>query len=143
MPADPASPTRYLALDPGARRTGLAIGDDLTGQAGPIGVIESPDHQTLLRHLRRIIDEHGPDALVVGIPYNADGTAGPAAERTRSLAAYLHQHTGLPVHHADERLTSYAADDAMRQSGYTHKQKKQRRDALAAAAILRDFLARQ
>ena len=142
MPASatPRSPRRYLALDPGGKRTGLAVGDDLTHQAGPVGVIDSPDRPTLLRHLRRVIDEHGPDALVIGIPYGAEGDAGPAAKQALELADFLERETALPVHRVDERLTSYAADDAMRQSGYTHRQKKQRRDALAAAAILRDFL---
>lgn len=132
---------RYLAIDPGGKRTGLAVGDDLTGQAGPVGMIEAGDEATLLRELEKAIEEHGPDALVVGVPYNIDGTAGPAAQEAIALAERIGQQTGLPVHRVDERLTSFAADEAMRQSGYTHKQKKQRRDALAAAAILRDFLA--
>lgn len=131
---------RYLAIDYGGRRTGLAVGDDLTKQAGPVGMIETADNATLLRELRQAIDDYGPDALVIGVPYNMDGTAGPAAKKVEALAMLLEQATGLQVHRMDERLTSYEADQRMRQSGLTHGQKKQRRDALAAAAILRDFL---
>jgi putative Holliday junction resolvase len=69
-----------------------------------------------------------------------DGSEGPAAKKARALAMMLHQHTGLQVHTFDERLTSYEADQRMSQSGLTRKQKKQRRDAIAAAAILSDFL---
>lgn len=132
---------RYLAIDLGSKRTGLAVGDDLTGQAGPVGVIETSDHATLLRQLKVAIDEHGPDELVVGIPLNMDDTVGPAARKAQALAMLLQQHTGLRVHCVDERLTTFEADDLMKQSGLTHKQKKARRDAIAAAAILRDFLA--
>jgi putative Holliday junction resolvase len=132
---------RYLAIDLGGKRTGLAVGDDLTGQAGPVGVIETSDHATLLRQLKVAIDEHGPDALVIGIPLNMDGTVGPAAKKAQALAILLEQSTGMKVHGFDERLTTFEADDLMKQSGLTHKQKKARRDAIAAAAILRDFLA--
>ncbi len=134
------APMRYLAIDPGTRRTGLAVGDDQTGQAGPVGMIDTADPATLLREIRSAIDRHGPDELVIGIPLNMDDTAGPAAKKARALAMLLEQHTGLKVHCHDERLTSYAADELMKQSGLTHKQKKARRDAIAAAAILRDFL---
>ncbi|MEX2673140.1 MAG: Holliday junction resolvase RuvX [Phycisphaeraceae bacterium] len=148
-PSPPPPPTppgvyphrRYLAIDPGGKRTGLAVGDDLTGQAGPIGMIPSHDEATLMRGLRRAIEEHGPDELVLGVPYDMDGNAGPAAQRALAMGDRIEAETGLVVHRVDERLTSFAADEAMRQSGYTRKQKKQRRDALAAAAILRDFLA--
>ncbi|MBI1375523.1 MAG: Holliday junction resolvase RuvX [Phycisphaera sp.] len=131
---------RYLAIDPGDKRTGLAVGDDETDQAGPVGVIDSSDDATLLRGIRDAIDEHGPDALVVGVPYGADGFVGPRAKKSLALATLLREATGLEVFAHDETLTSYEADDLMRQSGLTHKQKKARRDALAATAILRDFL---
>lgn len=135
--------TRFLAIDPGGKRTGLAVGDDRTRHAGPVGVIEASDPTSLLRGVRDAIDEHGPDELVIGVPLNMDGSEGPAAKKAVALAILLEQHTGLKVHRVDERLTTFAADDLMSRSGLTHKQKKARRDALAAAAILRDFLARR
>lgn len=131
---------RYLAIDYGAKRTGLAVGDSLTRQAGPVDVIHAADHAQLLRGIRDAIDEFGPDELVVGIPFNADGSLSDAAKKSEALCQLLEQHTGLPVHRVDERLTSFEADDQMKQTGLTHGQKKARRDALAAAAILRDFL---
>ncbi len=134
---------RYLAIDPGGKRTGLATGDDRTQLVGPIGIVESGDPQTLLRAIARAIDEHGAEALVIGLPLNMDGSPGPAAKRAEALAQLLEAHSGLPVHRVDERLSSYQADQDMSRSGYTRKQKKQRRDALAAAAILRDFFEAQ
>lgn len=131
---------RYLAIDPGAKRTGLATGDDVTGHAGPAGVIQTSDPAALLRALRSAIEEHAPDALVIGIPYNMDSTQGPAAKKALALAVLLEEHTRLPVHRFDERLTSFAAEQMLHGRELTHKQKKARRDALAATMILTDFL---
>ncbi|MHC4768919.1 MAG: Holliday junction resolvase RuvX, partial [Planctomycetota bacterium] len=73
-------------------------------------------------------------------PLNMDGTEGPRAKRVRDLGRQLGQRTDRPIHYQDERLTSFAADAQMAGSGRTHREKKELRDALAAAEILRDFL---
>jgi putative Holliday junction resolvase len=134
---------RYLAIDPGAKRTGLALGDDITKVASPLTVVEAADAAQRLAGIERQIAEQGPDALVVGLPLNMDGSEGPAAEAARQFAATLRARTGLAVHLVDERLSSEAANDQMRQSGLTRGQKKSRRDALAAATILRDFFSQR
>lgn len=134
---------RYLGIDLGGRRTGLAIGDDDTGSVGPVDVIEARDEAGVVRGIRAAIEAYDAEALVIGMPYNMDGTPGPAAKRAEALAQRLERETQLVVHRADERLTSYAADQQMSGSGLTRGRKKARRDALAAAVILRDFLARQ
>lgn len=133
---------RYLAIDSGDRRTGLAVGDDITGIATPLDVIVTSSESERLRLIERAIDEHGPDALVLGLPLNMDGTEGPAASKARTLGGILANRCNLPIHFADERLTSAAADEQMARTGLTHKAKKGRRDALAAANILRQFLSR-
>ena len=131
---------RYLAIDPGQKRTGLAVGSDVTGIAHPLRVIQTASADERMRQIGLAIGEHGADALVLGLPRNMDGSEGPAAREARHLARQLTAKFGLPVHFADERLSSFAADEAMSQSGLTHGQKKSRRDALAAAVILREFL---
>ncbi|MEM7624346.1 MAG: Holliday junction resolvase RuvX [Planctomycetota bacterium] len=131
---------RYLAIDLGDKRTGLAVGDDESGIVSPVDVIVTSSADERLRQLGLFIAEHEPDALVLGVPFNMDGSAGPAALKARALGTLLTERFGKPVHEMDERLTSAAADAQMARSGLTHGQKKARRDALAAAAILRDFL---
>lgn len=131
---------RYLCFDLGDKRTGIASGDDETKLVSPAEVIAAPlQSEALMQSLLRMIDLHRPGALVIGLPLNMDGTEGAAAKATRVFAAKLSEKTNLPIHFQDERLTSYAADQRMAQSGRTHKQKKQLRDALAAAEVLRDF----
>lgn len=131
---------RYLAIDLGDQRTGLALGDDETGLISPLDVIAVPRGEALLTALIKAIDQQRPGALIMGLPINMDGTEGPAAKASREFGALLHQRSGLSVIYQDERLTSYAADQQMAQTGRTHRQKKKLRDALAAAEILRDFL---
>ena len=132
----------YLALDPGEARTGTASGDSETRLATPLRVIDVPAKQRdrLLAEIRVDIESTGAGALVVGLPLEMEsGAEGPSAKRARAFGEWLARETGLPVRFVDERLTSAEADWQMAQSGLTHKQKKSRRDALAAANILRAF----
>lgn len=132
---------RYLAIDLGDKRTGLAVGDDVSGLVSPAGVVEKPrvPGEELLAGIEAAVQEYGPAALVVGLPLNMDGTEGARSQIVRGFAQRLAQHTGLETRFQDERLTSADADWSMARSGLTRGQKKSRRDALAAAAILRDY----
>ncbi|MBC7834582.1 MAG: Holliday junction resolvase RuvX [Phycisphaerales bacterium] len=145
---------RYLCIDLGDQRTGLAVGDDLTGLVSPLRTLEVPighdDGRRLLDAVgRAVIDQLGPASsvslpgeLVVGLPMNMDGTEGPRARKARDFVAKLVERIGgRPIHFQDERLSTVAADWEMARSGLTRGQKKERRDGLAAASVLRDFLA--
>lgn len=136
---------RYLAVDLGDRRTGLAVGDEETGIASPVDVIERPMEggdggAGLIGAIARAAGEYGAEALVVGLPLNMDGTEGARARLVRRFAEQIAERSGLDVVLHDERLTSAMADEDMAQTGLTRKQKKRRRDALAAAALLRGYL---
>lgn len=135
---------RYLCIDLGDKRTGLAVGDAVTGLASPAGVLEVPVGANagaeLQRAIVKAIHQHGPGALVLGLPLNMDDTEGPRAKLVRAWGVRIGTLTGLKVHYQDERLTSADADWQMARSGLTRGQKKAKRDALAAATILRDFL---
>lgn len=139
---------RYLAIDLGDKRTGIATGDATTRIASPVAVLDVPaaerQGEALLDAIVRTIADfwtpRDPGELVVGLPINMDGTEGPAAKKARDIARVLSERTNRRVHLFDERLTSAEADWRMAQSGLTHAQKKARRDAIAAAAILEGFL---
>jgi putative holliday junction resolvase len=139
---------RYLAIDLGDKRTGIATGDATTRIASPVAVLDIPaaerQGQALMDAIVRTIADfwtpRDQGELVVGLPINMDGTEGPAAKKARDIARVLGERTKRRVHLFDERLTSAEADWRMAQSGLTHAQKKARRDAIAAAAILEGFL---
>lgn len=135
---------RIVAIDLGDKRTGLAVGDDETGMVSPLSVVGIPlkDEARLLDALAKAADDYAADALLVGLPLNMDGSEGPRAKLVRTFGLKLGARTDLSIHFQDERLTSADADWSMARSGLTRGQKKSRRDALAAAAILRDFLSR-
>ena len=131
---------RYLCIDLGDKRTGLALGDDETNLVAPLEVVVQPRGDLLAKSLFEAISAQRPGAIVIGLPLNMDGTEGPAAKSAREFGEFVRQRSGLNVHYQDGRLTSYAADQRMSQTGRTHGQKKAIRDAIAAAEILRDFL---
>ena len=143
--------TRYIAVDLGDRRTGLAVADSHTRVAAPWKTLEIPiEHeggQKLINAIEKEVTRDYPSArsleLVVGLPLHLDGRESDRSKLARVFADRLAQHMGKPVHLADERLTSQQADWAMGGSGLTHLQKKRRRDAIAAAALLQGFLDRQ
>jgi putative Holliday junction resolvase len=147
---------RYLSVDLGDKRTGLAVGDAGTGIVSALDAVEVGIHLNdggaLLEALARVVEKQiGPSrpggrgapagTLVFGLPLNMDGTESARSKIVRSFAARVGARTGLPLAFQDERLTTAEADWAMAGSGLTRGEKKERRDGLAAAAILRDFLA--
>ncbi len=131
---------RYLAIDLGDKRTGVAVGDEASGIVSPLQTIQARRGDALLDALLRVIEQQSPDGIVIGLPVNMDDTEGNQAKLTREFGEQLRQRCDTPISFQDERLTSFAADQQMAQSGRTHGQKKRLRDALAAAQILRDFL---
>ena len=134
---------RFLAIDLGDRRTGLALGDSLTNIVSPIGTINAAKGPVLLAAIKKILEENDPDEIVIGLPLNMDESEGAASKAVREFALQIAQLTNKPIHLHDERLTTFEADSRMAQSGRTHAEKKALRDSLAAAAILEDFLLAQ
>lgn len=133
---------RYLAIDLGDRRTGVACGDDILRLPAPVGMIEASDREVLMKGIERFIREYGPDALIIGLPVNMDGTEGPRAAMSREFAAQCTARFSIACEMQDERLTSFGAEEHLKQSGRTHAQKKKLRDALAACEVLKDFFGR-
>jgi len=131
---------RYLGVDYGTRRIGLAIGEP-GGVVSPLKMIDArPQLADNARAIVRAADEYAADAVVLGLPLNMDGTEGPQARLSRSLAAAIASLAALPVHLHDERLTSHAADHKLLDRDLTRKQKKARHDSVAAAILLESFL---
>jgi putative Holliday junction resolvase len=132
---------RFLAVDLGDKRTGLAIADEEPLLVHPLNVLEIAIGPLLINAIRKAIHEHDAQAIVLGLPLDMDGSIGPRAKLTQEFGEELLSNTSIPIFYQDERLTSVAAEEHLSQSGRTHKQKKRVRDALAAAEILKDFLA--
>jgi putative Holliday junction resolvase len=136
---------RVLAIDYGRKRFGLAISDELGVTSRPLATLARTNRRDDLRRLRLLAREHGVRCIVVGQPLRLDGAESEMAAEATRFATRLAQHIGLPVEMADERLTSWEA--GQHASAQSHKQNKSAkaasRDDVAAAIILRDYLAAQ
>ena len=129
---------RYLAIDHGSKRTGLAICDRSETIASPLTVVSR--HDDLLQKIAEIVRAERIEALVLGLPLNMDDSEGPQAKLVRTFAAKLEAHVDIPIHFQDERLTSFAAQEKLAPAELTRKKAKKRLDAVAAAQILETFL---
>ncbi len=134
-----------LGFDFGERRIGVAIGNLITATAAPLVTIRCSG--TEWNDIRSCIDEWHPYALVVGLPYNADGSESEMTLRARKFAQRLRGRFGLPVHEIDERWTSREAEGALReqrQSGVRPRRlQADDTDREAARLILESWLNRR
>ncbi len=130
---------RYLAIDHGQKRTGLAISDASETLVSPHSVIETASEEELLRRISDVLVAEGIDAIVVGLPINMDGTESDRSLKVRQFVLAMQELTDKPVHLHDERLSSFEAGYLVGDLELTRKKKKKRLDAIAAASILRSF----
>ncbi len=134
---------RFLGVDYGKKLIGLAIGDDGLRIASPLDTLAGSGRieQDARAVLQRAADE-GADSIVVGLPLNMDGSVGPQAVLTRNFVAALRKGGAIQVEEQDERLSSFAADEALAAGGLSRKGRASRRDMLAAQMILQAYLDR-
>ena len=133
-------PHTVLAFDFGLKRIGIACGDTLTRQAAPRPAAAmlrgAPDWPAIARH----VHELAPAVLVVGAPYNADGSAGTLLAAARRFAAELERRFALPVQLIDERFSSLEANEVLKKRRASGERRRRLRhediDSAAAAVIL-------
>ncbi len=129
---------RYLAIDYGTKRTGLAVCDPSETIVSPLAVIEN--RKNLVEKILETIAKENIEAVVFGLPLNMDGTTGSQAKMTMQFAEELKKRTDVPVYFQDERLSSFVAEEKLAPADFTRKKKARRLDAIAAAQILEAFL---
>ncbi len=128
-----------LGIDYGTKRVGLAHGDDL-GVATPLPALVDPDAAVRWAKLGDIIRRRHITDLVLGCPYNLDGSAGFMAKEVETFSAKLHAQFGLPVHLVDETLTSDEAESSIAKKDRRDVRHSGLIDSRAACLILQDFL---
>ncbi|NOZ50779.1 MAG: Holliday junction resolvase RuvX [Chloroflexi bacterium] len=136
--------TTWLALDIGDKRIGLAVGNSAAWLARPHSIVVRRSKRADAAEIARVAAHEGADALLVGLPYNMDGSEGPQAKRVRNYARQLITHVPLPMQFVDERLSSFAADQILQQNRPRKPGgKKRHNDDVAAAVFLQAFLDQQ
>lgn len=130
------APVTLLCFDYGEKRIGVAVGQTLTGTATPLVTLAARHGTPDWAALAALIEQWRPDALVLGLPLNMDGTEQLLTGRVRRFARRLAPRHPIPLHFADERLSTREARDR-EPDGVP----REGRDALAAAVILEGWMA--
>ncbi len=130
---------RFLAIDPGTMRLGLARGDEL-GLASPLPALVQSSATERWQALLEAVKLQKCTEIVVGYPLNMDDSVGPKAREAEQLAERLREATQLPVHLVDERLTSQAAEATLPKEKLRELRSSGIIDSRAATVILQDYL---
>lgn len=132
--------TRILALDPGTKRIGVALSDELGWTAQPLETYERGSLKADLAHIRRLVEQHQVAEVVMGLPLRLDGREGPEAEQVRQFIEMLERALPVPVVAWDERLTTRSAELFLIEANVSRKKRKGAVDRVAAALLLQSYL---
>jgi putative Holliday junction resolvase len=129
---------KYLAVDYGNKRTGLAVCDRNETMASPLSVIHEPSR--VIQVISEVVEDERIEGIVIGLPLNMDDSEGFQAKRVREFGKLLSEKVEVPILFHDERLSSFSASEKLATMSLTWSRRKKRLDALAAAEILEGFL---
>jgi len=130
---------RYLGVDPGDRRTGLAISDPEGRYALPHSVLVHDSSAEQIRLVEEVVRQAGVEVVVVGRPTNMSGHPGPSEKKALKFAGRLSSRS-IRVVLWDERLTTHQAKELLREAGHEEKTARSKVDSVAATLILQSYL---
>ena len=133
---------RYIGLDIGDRRIGVAVSDPLGLTAQPIETYSRIGYGPDVRHFCALADQYETKLFVCGLPKNMDGTQGGQIEKVMQFTEQLEK-AGLEIFYEDERLTTVLAEGALLEADMTREQRKKKVDMVAATYILQSWLDRR
>ena len=131
---------RYLCLDIGDKRIGIAVSDPFNTYALPVETYNRVSLKKDLTAIEKYVKEKGATAIVCGLPVNFDGTASVQTEKAQFFIDRLKESLGVQIFTIDERCTTCEAEEVLIQSGFDRKERKLFVDSLASASILESFL---
>lgn len=131
---------RVLGLDVGDRRIGVALSDETGLLASPLPTLQRVGPRKDLKAVAALVREHGAAEVVLGLPYNMDGSVGPQAEKVRAFGEALKPLARVPVKYWDERLTTVEAEQILAERHVPWQRRKGLVDQVAAVLILQEYL---
>lgn len=137
-----AARTAVLAIDHGTKRCGFAASDALRIATRPLEAWKGPgDSPQLVEQVAALAEELGAETVLVGWPLNMNGSRGPRAEEVVAFARRLAARApGVTILLRDERLSTKAAEELLREAGYDLRRARERRDSWSALVVLRDWI---
>ena len=134
---------RVMALDVGTKTIGVAVTDPLRMFGQPVTTLGRRGVKTDVLGLLRLVEEYDPDEIVVGMPYELDGSEARSARLARQVGDALGEAVGKPVHYHDERYSSVEAERHLIGVDMSRDKRKQVIDQAAAVVILESWLREQ
>lgn len=134
--------TALIGLDLGEKTIGVAVSDHMRQVATPLRTLKRAKFGVNAQELDDLISERSIGAIILGLPYNMDGSEGPRAQSTRAFARNLAQRGSIPISFWDERLSTVAAERALLEADTSRKRRSEVIDHVAAAYILQGALDR-
>jgi putative Holliday junction resolvase len=131
---------RLLGVDYGKRNIGIAVSDGLGIGARGVTTLRDLPEAAAIERITKLAAELEAEGVVVGLPVLSDGSEGDAARRVRRFVERLRSSVLLPVHTSGERLTSFEAEERMREMGMRPEERRRKIDEVAAVIILEEFL---
>ena len=131
---------RILAFDVGEKRIGVAISDPLSITAQGLETIEKKSVESVLDKIRSLIGQYDAVKIIIGMPYNINGTKGPAAKSIEEFSSLLKKEMAIDVETVDERLTSRQGERVLLEADISRKKRKKFIDKIAAQLILQTYL---
>lgn len=135
--------SRVLAIDVGSKTLGLAVSDETGTIAQPYRTLprQPQGYRRDVAAIQQVVEDLGIVRIVVGLPLTMDGERGTQAQRAEEFAERLRALLKVPVDLHDERLSTFEAEEALQEARIPRERWKEHVDAIAAALILRDYLA--
>lgn len=130
----------FLGFDYGKRHTGVAVGSRQSGAAQPLALLTARGGEPDWRAIDRLMAEWQPEAVIVGLPLDMDGSENAMTRAARAFGEALKARYNVPVYWVDERLSSRVATDTLLEEGVPLKRHKRQIDKRAAQTILQAFL---
>ncbi|UCE25006.1 MAG: Holliday junction resolvase RuvX [Candidatus Zixiibacteriota bacterium] len=133
---------RYIGLDYGGRRIGVAVSDPGGSLALSLDTLTVSGDNDAVRQLAKLIEEYQPVGIVIGLPLNLSGGESEVSGKVRHFADKLKEVFNLPVYLEDERLSSRLAESVLHSHGKKIKGHKEKIDRISAVLILQSFFDR-
>lgn len=131
---------RFLGIDYGDVRIGVALSDPTALIASPLAFIQNDKIDSVLLKLRSLVDEYQITCIVIGLPKNMNGTLGERSQKTMGFAEACRQAVPTQIELWDERLTSVQANKVLLQADVSRKKRKKVIDSMAAQLLLQSYL---
>ena len=131
---------RIIGLDVGTKTIGVAVSDIMGWTAQGVTTVKRSDPDSDVAEIKRYIDEFGAEQVMIGLPLNMNGSAGPSVDMVRQFGELLEAEISIPVVYRDERLSTMAAERFLLEGDVSRKKRKKVIDKMAAVFVLQGYL---